>query len=244
MTGISLGGTAITGVSLGSTPITGVYIGATKLWPAAAPSTKAVIQSASMNAPAGSITGTFSAPPTAGNMLLAEIHCISTAMPSLPVSGWTTLVDTATAPGSTTYTRLVILGRISDGTEQTVSFPAGSSNTTGVLVEISGVTTVNGYAMTVGAAARSGTNFLCPAVTPTVGNTLALAFGGSTSSANGITYTAAAGWAALAWNNTGASYTSGGAYQLQDASLSPVSTTLTTNVALSSNSCSATLLLQ
>lgn len=211
---------------------------------AAAPSAKSVVQAQSMAFLSGNATGTFAAAPTVGNLLVVELRALGTNFPALPVSGWTTLVDTATAAGSTTYTRMVILGRISDGTETTINIPMGASNMTGIMMELSGVTTVNAYAVAVGAAARSGPTFLCPAVTPTVGGTLAIAFGGSTSSASGITYTPAAGWTGLPYNTTAASYTSGAAYELQDGSMSAVSTTLTTSVTLSSNSCTVTLLLQ
>lgn len=211
---------------------------------------KSVVQSAVISFLSPNAIGTFSAPPTAGNMLVVELRATSTAFPSLPVTDtagnvWTALADTGTAPGSTSSTRMVVLGRISNGTETNVSIPFGSSNMTGVMMEISGVTSVNGTpAMAVGAAARSGMTFLCPSATPTVGGTLALAFGGSTSSSSGITYTAASGWTMLPWSTAAASYTSGCAYKLQDGSMAAVSTTLLTNVALSSNSCTITLLLQ
>lgn len=215
----------------------------------AASAGKSVVQTVATN-PAGGTTSSIilnlPAAPTAGNFLILEIREVGTGMPSLPIAGWNLEVDTGTAVGSTSSTRMLILSRVSDGTEQNTTFASGQSQHTAVMMEIAGATAVDAYAMFVGAPARisSGKGYQSPSATPTVANDLAIAFGGSTSAPTSTTYTAAAGWTLTDYDVTHSSYTSVGSYQLQDASLSAVSTTIPSNITLSSNSCSAILLIK
>lgn len=216
-----------------------------------ASSTKSVVQAVASTASTSTITLTFAAPPTAGNMLLIEIRQASTYMPSLPVTDqaghvWTTVADTGTVSGATSTQRMLILSRMSDGSEQTIQITSGSSSYTSAALEIAGATAVNGVGMAIGAASKlNGTTYQLPTVTPTVPATLAVGFAGSTGTSIGISYTAASGWTLTPYGTSVASYTSAGTYQLQDASLSPVSTTLTASTTQSStNVCAAMVLLQ